>query len=119
MKTTKAILSGMLLWVLIFFEVSILMFGFKLEGIKYYLIHFILAFVLVTICALLYFRKTKANWKQGFILGIIFIITGLILDAAITVPLFVKNYSFFLDIYLWLGYLEGVIITTVIGWIEK
>lgn len=119
MKIKRAILTGALLWVLIFFEVSILMFGFKLAGINYYLVHYLLAAVLTTICAMIYFNKNKATAKTGFILGIIFLITGIILDVAITIPLFIKSYAFFANPLLWLGYAEGVLVVTLVGFIEK
>lgn len=119
MKIKRAILTGALLWVLIFFEVSILMFGFKLQGAVYYFAHYLLAAILTTICAMIYFNKNKASAKTGFILGIIYLVTGIILDATITIPLFVKSYNFFANPLLWLGYTEGVLVTTLVGFIEK
>ena len=120
MKIMKPILYGAILWVLIFFEVSILMFGFGLKGILYYIIHYILAVILVEITTLLYFKKGKANFKKGIIVGVIFSITGIVLDSVITVPLFVKDYSLmFGDIGLWIGMLLGIITAGVVGAIKK
>lgn len=121
MNFKRALLSGALLWVLIFFEVSILMFGFKLTGNSYYITHYILLIFLTTIATLVYFRgkKAKAGLKEGALLGLTFVIVGIILDAVITIPLFIKDYSFFLDIKLILSYLEGIIITSIIGYIRK
>jgi hypothetical protein len=122
MKLLRAILAGALLWVLIFFEVSILMFGFKLQaGYTYYTIHYVLLALLALIVSLIYFNKRKiaTGIGQGFALGIIMIITGIVLDALITVPLFVKDYQYFFDIYLITGFIEVLVISTVIGIIKK
>jgi hypothetical protein len=124
MNLKRAILVSALLWVLIFFEVSILMFGFGFQGteIVYYVIHYILLAVLITLSTLIYFKgkKVKSNAKEGFILGIIFVVVGAILDAAITVPLFIKNYaSFFLNWDLIAGLVLTLGLTALIGKLKK
>ena len=122
MKWLRAILTGALAWILIFFEVSILMFGFKLSaGLTYYLIHYLLLIVLVGFPAWLYFRgkKVKAGFLQGLIVGLVFMVVGLVLDLAITVPLFVKSLGFFADLMLWAGVLEGIVIVMLVGVLKK
>lgn len=120
MSLKKAVFFGTVLWVLIFFEVSILMFGFKLSpGAIFYAIHYIALALLVSICTLIYSKHSKLSTKNGFITGIIFALTTTILDALITVPLFVKDYSFFLDKFLWIGTAEVIIITAFIGMIKS
>jgi len=122
MEILRAILMGALLWVFIFFEVSILMFGFELEpGFLYYTLHYSLLTLFIILASLIYFRKhgIKTGLGQGFWLGIILILTGLVLDAIITVPVFVKTYDFFFDIYILTGMLEILVISTVIGIIRK
>lgn len=123
MYLKRAIAFGALSWVLIFFEVSILMFGLQLEpGAGYYIIHYILAAVLIALTAALYFKGKRVN-KRGFgkgaIVGIVFVIVGIILDAIITVPLFVKDYSFFFDPMMLIGYLETIIIVCVVGAVKR
>lgn len=115
MNLKRAILFGIVLWVLVFFEISILMFGFKLTETTLFLIHYILLIPLVILTSRFYFKKSKRNVSEGFSLGIIFVLTGLVLDAIITVPLFVKDYSFFLDINLLIGLIEIIVITTLFG----
>jgi len=118
MKLLRAVISGIILWVLIFFEVSILMFGFGLEeGFGYYIVHYILLALFAVLVSLIYFRgkKVKAGWWNGFLLGIVLIITGIILDILITVSLFVNDYNFFDDIYLWYGYAEILVISVIVG----
>lgn len=120
MRLKKAVFFGALLWVLIFFEVSILMFGFKLSpGSIFYLIHYIALALLVSICMLMYSKYSKLSTKNGFITGIVFALTATILDALITVPLFVKDYSFFMDKFIWIGIAEIIVITTFIGLIKS
>lgn len=123
MNLKRAIAFGALSWVLIFFEVSILMFGLQLEtGIAYYIIHYILAAVLIALTAALYFKGKKVN-KRGFgegaIVGIIFVITGIVLDAIITVPLFIRDYGFFFDPMMLISYLETIIIAGVVGAVKN
>jgi|SRR3989338_4089193 len=118
MNLKRAIFSGALLWVLIFFEVSVLMFGLELEaGKNYYIIHYILLALLSLISAAVYFRgkKVRKGFGEGILVGIVFVIVGLVLDAVITVPLFIKNYSIFADPYLWVGIIEGLIIVAIVG----
>lgn len=116
----RGILTGTLSWVLIFFEVSILMFGFGLTtGPLYYTLHYILSAIIVAISALIYFKNEEASLLKGLSLGVLFVIVGVILDSIITVPLFVKDYNFFLDIYLIAGLIEGIIVTSIVGFIKR
>jgi len=121
MKILRAILTGILFWVLIFFEVSILMFGLKLTlGVLYYIIHFIILFFLVAIVSLIYFRKAKSGIGQGFILGIIFVVVGVILDSIITIPLFMQmDYNFLIREDILVGYFETIIVACLIGVAKK
>ena len=120
MKLWRAILFGILLWILIFFEVSILMFGLNLtEGVTYYVIHYILLILFSVFVAVLYFRNDVGGFLNGIVVGLMFLITGIILDVIITVPLFVKDYGFFLDLFLWVGFILGVLIAGLVGALKK
>lgn len=122
MAVKRAVLFGAILWVVIFFEVSILMFGFNLTaGTTYYIIHYVLLILLAGIVSALYFnsKTTKKGFAEGLKAGILFAITGIILDAIITIPLFIKDYSFFLNIYLWIGIIEGIFIAGIVGEIKR
>ena len=60
MNLKRVILFGALLWILIFFEVSILMFGFNLkEGLSFYVIHYIMLIILTAMVSMFYFKKQK------------------------------------------------------------
>ena len=120
MKTLRAIGSGALLWILIFFEVSILMFGFKLSsGPLYYLIHYVMMLVFTVICANIYFKKGQVGLKQGILAGLVMLITGIVLDIAITVPLFVKSWYYFMHPELLLGYFSGFLMIILISLRKK
>jgi len=124
MNTKRAILSGILLWVLIFFEVSILLFGFKLAqgATAYYISHYILLVILVVISSLVYFkeRKIKADFKQGVLLGICFILVGVVLDSIITIPLFLKmDYSFLISMEMLMSNILVIVVSGVVGLVKK
>ena len=124
MNTKTAILSGILLWVLIFFEVSILLFGFKLAqgATAYYISHYILLVILVVISSLVYFkeRKIKADFKQGVLLGICFILVGVVLDSIITIPLFLKmDYSFLISMEMLMSNILVIVVSGVVGLVKK
>ena len=110
MRFWRAVLLGILLWVLIFFEISILMFGFDLQAPDYYLFHYIILIFLVLLCSYVYFRRVLGGIRQGVLLGLIFTIVGVILDLIITIPLF-TGFSGFFNIYILVGYLEGLVLT--------
>lgn len=117
----KAVIFGALIWVLIFFEVSILMFGFNLPqwAVSYYAWHYSLSGIIVVIVSWFYFKKGKGDLEQGILTGLVFTITSIVLDALVTVPLFVKDYGFFLNRFLWISYLEGIVIAALVGAIRK
>ena len=121
MNLKRAVLTGALLWILIFFEVSVLMFGLVLENSTLYIVHYLLLILLVGISAYVYFKgkKIRKGFYEGFLLGIVFVIVGLILDLIITVPLFVKDYGAFFSSWLLLGLLEVIIITSIYGSLKK
>jgi hypothetical protein len=117
MNIKRGILIGALFWGIVFFEVSILMFGFKLDSSQtlYYLIHYLFIILLTIFAASLYYKhkKTKASAINGLWLGLILILTGILLDSIITIPLFVKDYSFLISLGMFGSYLL-VILTVVV-----
>ena len=124
MRLLRAIGFGALLWILIFFEVSILMFGLGLNAPDpvYYCLHFLFASLFTIVLSLAYFYKLKVKkgFLQGLLLGVIFVITGIILDSIITVPLFMKfDYSFLIRIDIGLMELWGIILCGLVGMIKK
>ena len=124
MKILKATGLGTLLWVLIFFEVSIFIFVFGLSSGNpiYHSLHFIFASLFTIAISLFYFypKKTKKGFLEGLLLGVIFVIVGVILDSVITVPLFMKfDYSFLTRIDIVLMEIWGIIVCGIVGMIKK
>jgi len=111
MRFGRAIVVGALAWILIFVEWSVIMFAPVLKdlGNMQWAVHYVVLILIAIFCAWLYYRSgDKAN---GFVLGMIMLIIGVILDAAITVPLFIKSYSgYFGNPLLWGGFLELVVL---------
>jgi amino acid transporter len=116
----RATILGILLWVLIFVELSVLMFS-GLSNLIQKIIHFALLLVFALICGKIYFnKKNEDGWKEGFLLGVWMIIIGSVLDLLITIPFFVKSYeTFYFQWSLWLGFVEVIILTTISGMIFK
>lgn len=116
MRLLRAIGLGALFWLIIFVEISITMIGLKLDNLTTYIIHYIVMIPLAILIAWLYYKsKDKIN---GFLLGLIIVIVGIILDMIITIPLFVipagGNYlSYFSELYLIAGLIEGIIIVGI------
>jgi len=113
MKLVRAILMGVLLWILIFVEWSIMIFAPVLKdlGKAQWLVHYIVLIPIAILCSWLYYKsKDKLN---GFTLGAIFLIVGNILDLIITAPLFTGYVAYYSNTLLWLAFLELLVITGV------
>jgi hypothetical protein len=122
MKFIRAVLMGALLWVLIFFEVCILMFGFKLQApnMSYYVLHYFLVILLTLLVSFIYFRKAKAGVLEGLYVGVIFIIVGIVLDSIITIPLFMEmDYSFLISVEMLISWLIGLVVNVIVGGVKK
>ncbi len=117
MNIRKAAFYGALLWVVIFFYVSALMFGLKIQipSTTYYLINVPVFAILVGIASYFYFKGEKTGAKNGLFLGVIMLLVGVVLDAVITIPLFIKDYMFFFRTEILAGYAEGLIVATLMG----
>ncbi|MFH1276382.1 MAG: hypothetical protein ABIH82_04690 [Candidatus Woesearchaeota archaeon] len=106
---------ALLLWLLIFVEVAIVMFTGASESGQRFL-HLVFLIPLAAFCTWMYFKNVKPNGRQGLYLGIWFLLVGTVLDLAITIPFFVKDFAgFYLNGWIWFGYLELLVITTVTG----
>ena len=117
MNIKKPLLFGALLW--------LLMFGFKhtiWPLVPGYTVYYTVFAVLTIIAAIMCFKREVGGIKNGALLGLIFIATGMILDAAITVPLFYRYeyiMQFFLLRFMWIGYIETLVITAISGSLRK
>lgn len=123
MKILRAILSGLVIWALIFVEWSIMIFAPVLKdlGNWQYLIHYVVLIPIVLFGASYYYKSgDKVN---GLVLGLIMLVTGIILDAIITVPFFtspqgVGYVKFFINPLMLIGFVEFMVITSLY-WTKK
>ena len=91
--------------------------GIKNQVFFQYLILWVLLVPTVLFLAKWYFHMDEPTTKKGFLLGIMALVIGLILDSIITVPFFVKSYSvYFSNSYLYIGLLEVLLLTTYAGY---
>lgn len=123
MDWKRAVMTGIALWALIFFEVSILMFGFKLNAPSpnYYLIHYLLLTAFILVLSLYYFKekKVKKGLVGGIVLGVLFVIIEIVLDSIITVPLFVQDWGFFFKPEMLASDLLTIVLCGIAGLIKK
>jgi len=120
MKVVRAILTGIITWVLIFlsFTVMNLIPEIKDSELQKTLILYVLLIPIVLFGVKFYYKKgskTKGVW-----LGLVVATTGLTLDAIITVPAVIIPHggdyiSFFFDPLLW-GITAEFILITYIYW---
>ena len=120
----SATLWAVILWVLIFAEVTIVMFMPALAGllIEQKLIHLLLLPIMTALCAAMFFNgsKVKPTLGYGLYIGIYFLAVGTVLDLLITVPLFTGFWELYTQWSLWLGFAEGLVACSVVGfWLEK
>ncbi len=116
MDTWRAIKTGVLVWAAIFIEWSIIIFTPILKdlGNWQYLLHYILLFPIVYYSIQYYYKnKGKVN---GFALGLVVLLVGVILDSIITVPLFtipqgVGFVDFFFNPLMLIGYAELIMVS--------
>lgn len=122
MKWLRGAGLGILFWIVIFVEISVTMIGLKFGSTTTYIIHYILMIPLGVLIGWLYYKsRDKIN---GFLLGLFMVLVGIILDMIITVPLFIipagGNYlSYFTELYLIIGLIEGIIVVGIYDLVRK
>ena len=123
MRILRAIWAGILLWILILLEVSALILWFKIPETSstYFVTHFIFLTLFTILISLYYFwhRNIKPGFGHGILLGIVMIITLIILDTIITIPVWMNfDYGFLIRPNIMIGELLVLIVATVIGAIK-
>tara|TARA_Y100000310_G_scaffold256261_1_gene264031 strand:- start:136 stop:702 length:567 start_codon:yes stop_codon:yes gene_type:complete len=117
MKWKRAIGLGVLLWLLIFVWWSVLMFSGATESMQY-ILHYILLIPGAILVAWLYYRSSDR--VNGFLLGIVMLLAGAILDILITIPFFVGSYAdFYLSPLMWIGFLELILVIGLYDLVHK
>lgn len=121
----RALLFGILCWIFIFVEVSVIGFtpglsildehGFTLQplGIT---VHFLILIGLALFLSKQFYKKPVGGLSP-LLIGVIVIGTGFVLDALVTVPFFVKDYGHYYSKWtLWAG---AALFVVVFAWIGK
>jgi len=110
MRILRAVGVGVLVWVLIFVEISIFQIGLQLTKLFAEIIHYLLLIPIGIIGARIYYKSEDGI--NGFLLGLFVLIVGIILDAVITIPVFLEgNYAdFYSDPFLLVGFLVLVVV---------
>lgn len=120
MNFKRALTMGILIWVFAFVIISIVMFlpWFKDGNFRVMVTWWVIQIPLVLLLAKWYFKQRRPNLKEGFLTGVIALLTGVILDSIITIPLFIgADYAkFFGNWTLYIGYVEFLLLTTLAGW---
>ncbi|MBU2542635.1 hypothetical protein KJ785_03685 [Patescibacteria group bacterium] len=119
MNIKRAIIFGIGVWIAAFVIISILMFTpwFKDSQTRAQVTWWILEIPAVLLLAKWYFKMDPPTIKKGFLLGVIGLVVGIILDSVITVPLFVKSYTVFFGNWLmYVGFVWGIVLTTYAGY---
>lgn len=124
MRIFRAMIFAILLWVLIFFEILILKFGFKINetSLVYYYIHIPLLILFTLMCSLSYFwgREINRGFLQGLFLAIVFIVVLFLLDLIITATVFLnRDYSFLIRTDILIGELIIFVFTVIVGIFKK
>ncbi|MBI2436153.1 MAG: hypothetical protein HYV41_00175 [Candidatus Magasanikbacteria bacterium] len=120
----RALGFSLLFWVIIFVIVSILMFlpWIKESETRISVAWWILEIPVVLLLAKWYFKTNHPDAKEGFLLGLLALIVGTILDLIITIPLFISQQSQepYLDYYsdwkMWVGFALLLALTTFAGY---
>ena len=118
----QIILWGIVLYALIFVEMSVLIFVPALAGndLMINIIHLIILPVLTLFVGWMYFSRNTGDLKEGVKYGFWLLVVASILDIVITVPLFVKSYAeFYSSFWLYLGFLEVLLFSGVAGVLIK
>jgi len=115
MKTTRAIISGIFIWILIFISFSIMSYIpiIKDSDIQQSLIVNLLLIPIVILGAKFYYKSGEIT--NGLLLGIFMSIIGLILDGLITVPFVIVPHggnfrSFFINPLFLITLIEYIVI---------
>ncbi len=118
MKTKRAILSGIAIWILgiLFYLISYTFPVSEHPDTQANIVLFIVIMPLVWLACTYYYKKD--NKTHGLLVGQTMLLTAVALDAIITVPYFVmpkggNHYSFFTSIGFWIIAFEFLLVASL------
>ncbi len=118
MNYKRALIFGIGVWVAAFVTISIFMFApwFKESQLRIQIAWWLIEIPAVLLLAKWYFKMDPPTIKKGFLLGVIGLVVGTVLDMVITVPFFVKSYAvFYTNWLMYVGFVWGIVLTTYAG----
>src|SRR3989344_5628045 len=109
MSLKRSVLYGILFWAILFALASVLIFaiGLPSEGMAFNVSIIIISLIVVALVSNKQFKKEKR--PNGLMTGIVYALVSIILDAVITVPLFVKDYLMLFNWYYLISIILGII----------
>jgi len=123
MKTTRAILLGIAIWIIaiLFYSISYAIPIFENPDTQANVVLFIVIMPLVWFACSIYYKLD--NKTHGLKVGQTMLLTAAALDALITVPFFVipnggNYYSFFTSIGFWIIAFEFLLITSLYWYVR-
>jgi len=114
----RAILFGLLWWLIAFITISILMFlpWFRDVELRWNIAWFVLETPLTLLWAKAYFKTDAPHIIKGVKLAVTALVVSVILDAIISVSLFIHSYQeFFGNWVMYIGYLIFFVLTIYAG----
>ena len=118
MKTKRAILIGIIIWIIAIFFYSVSYFTPILSNAdtQANVVLFIIVIPLVWKGCFYYYKNNSKT--HGLKIGLMMLLTSIALDALITVPVFmipngVNHFSFFTTLEFWVIALEFLIVATI------
>lgn len=123
MKIKRAILLGIIIWIIaiLFYSISHFIPVLENADIQANIVLSAVVIPLVWIACFYYYKKD--NKSKGYKVGLTMLLTAVVLDAIITVPLFVipnggNYYSFFSSIGFWIIAFEFLLVA-VLYWYSQ
>ena len=123
MKTKRAILLGMAIWIIgiLFYSISYSVSIIENADTQANVVLFIVVMPLVWFACAFYYKKD--NKTHGYKVGQTLLLTAVALDALITVPFFVmpnggNHYSFFTSIGFWIIAVEFLLVANLYWYVQ-
>jgi len=123
MKTKRAILLGIAIWIIaiLFYSISYYVPILEDADNQANIVLFVVVMPLVWLGASYYYKKGSKT--HGFIVGQTMLLTAVTLDALITVPLFIipnggNHYSFFTSLGFWIIAFEFLLVSALYWYIR-
>lgn len=123
MKTKRAILLGIAIWIIgiLFYSISYYVPILENAETQANLVLFVVVMPLVWLACSFYYKK--ASTTHGYLVGQTMLLTAVALDALITVPFFIipnggSHYGFFTDLGFWIIALEFLATATLYWYVR-